>query len=44
MGEKGERLGTVVEWNDITAELAIEEEIKQVVDATTKGVRSSSFS
>jgi methyl-accepting chemotaxis protein len=37
MGEKGERLGTVVEWNDITAELAIEEEIKQVVDATTKG-------
>lgn len=36
-GKKGERLGTVVEWNDITLELAIEEEVKQVVDATTKG-------
>jgi len=36
-GSKGERLGTVVEWADITAELAVEEEIKKVVSATTQG-------
>lgn len=36
-GTKNERLGTVVEWNDITAELAIENEINQVVNATSEG-------
>lgn len=35
--EKGNRLGTVVEWSDITLELAIEEEINNVVKATTQG-------
>lgn len=33
----GARLGTVVEWSDITAELAIEAEVERVVDATTRG-------
>lgn len=37
LGQKGERLGTVVEWNDITAELAIEAEVNKVVDATSAG-------
>jgi methyl-accepting chemotaxis protein len=37
MGAKGERLGTVVEWNDITAELAIENEVNKVVEATSAG-------
>jgi methyl-accepting chemotaxis protein len=36
-GSKGERLGTVVEWNDITAELSIENEVNKVVEATTQG-------
>lgn len=36
-GSKGERLGTVVEWNDITAELAIENEVSKVVEATSAG-------
>lgn len=36
-GAKGERLGTVVEWNDITAELAIENEVNNVVEATARG-------
>lgn len=37
LGKKGERLGTVVEWNDITAELAIEQEVNNVVEATAAG-------
>lgn len=36
-GEKQKRLGTVVEWKDITIELQVENEIKQVVDATVAG-------
>lgn len=36
-GSKGERLGTVVEWSDVTAELAIENEINKVVEATSLG-------
>lgn len=37
MGENDERLGTVVEWSDITQELAIEDEVNNVVEATTQG-------
>ena len=37
LGLNGERLGTVVEWKDITAELAIEDEINKVVDASSMG-------
>ncbi len=37
LGKKGERLGTVVEWNDVTAELAIENEINKVVEASASG-------
>lgn len=37
LSEEGKRLGTVVEWNDITLELAIEEEINEVVEATSQG-------
>jgi methyl-accepting chemotaxis protein len=35
--DKGERLGTVVEWRDITAELAFGEEIAGVVQAAAAG-------
>ena len=35
--ENGERLGTVVEWKDMTDELAIEAEIDEVVKATLAG-------
>ncbi len=33
----GERLGTVVEWQDITEELVIQEEVNNVVNATSRG-------
>lgn len=33
----GDRLGTVVEWKDMTAELAIQDEVGKVVAATTNG-------
>lgn len=33
----GDRVGTVVEWDDKTAELAIEDEIDQMVDAAKQG-------
>ncbi|AWB66700.1 diguanylate cyclase [Saccharobesus litoralis] len=33
----GERIGTVVEWNDRTAEVAIEKEIDQLVDSAAAG-------
>lgn len=33
----GNRIGTVVEWGDRTAEVAIEKEIDQMVDAASKG-------
>ncbi|PCI32054.1 MAG: diguanylate cyclase [Alphaproteobacteria bacterium] len=36
-GDDGERLGTVVEWKDMTQELAIEAEINGVVDAAAAG-------
>ncbi len=35
--EQGERIGTVVEWNDRTAEVAIEKEIDVLVDAASSG-------
>ena len=35
--ETGERIGTVVEWRDITAEIAVENEVNEVVLAATKG-------
>lgn len=34
---EGERLGTVVEWQDRTSEIKIENEIKQIVDAVKAG-------
>ncbi len=36
-GKKQERLGTVVEWKDVTAERTVEAEIQVVVEACTKG-------
>ncbi len=33
----GQRLGSVVEWNDITAEVAVQEEIAAIVDAAAVG-------
>ncbi len=35
--EAGERLGTVVEWKDITAELRVEEEIAAIVQSAADG-------
>jgi methyl-accepting chemotaxis protein len=35
--ENGKRLGTVVEWNDRTGEVAVESEIGQVVEGAVKG-------
>ncbi len=37
VGRHGDRLGTVIEWRDLTDELAIETEIKQMVDAAVRG-------
>ncbi len=34
---QGERLGSAVEWNDVTEQVAIEEEIDQVVSAVADG-------
>ena len=42
--QDGERLGTVVEWADITAELAIEAEVDQMVNAISKGDFTKSLS
>ena len=36
--EQGTRLGTAVEWKDVTAQLAIEREVDDVVGAVTMGV------
>lgn len=33
----GERLGTVVEWNDRTEEVAVEKEVDNIIDAAGKG-------
>lgn len=35
--EKGERRGTVVEWQDRTAEVAVEEEVEHIVNAAQNG-------
>ncbi|MEI6984757.1 MAG: nitrate- and nitrite sensing domain-containing protein [Rhodospirillaceae bacterium] len=37
INHKGERLGTVVEWSDITQELKINDEVASMVDAAIKG-------
>lgn len=37
VSESGERLGTVVEWDDRTAELAVESEIAGIVEAAANG-------
>jgi len=37
VSEKGERLGTVVEWRDRTGEVAIEEEISGIVQRAAEG-------
>lgn len=42
--EKKERLGTVVEWRDLTLELAIEDEVNNVVEAAVKGDFTQSLS
>ncbi len=35
--EEGKRLGTVVEWNNRTAEISVENEVGQIVDAAANG-------
>ena len=35
--EDGERIGTVVEWNDRTQEVAVEEEVDNIIEAAGKG-------
>ena len=35
--EAGERLGTMVDWTDRTIELAVERELQEVVEATSRG-------
>ena len=37
VNERGERLGTVVEWRDRTAEVAIEKEVADIIDAAVAG-------
>ena len=37
INQRGERLGTVVEWNDRTAEVSVEEEIAGIVQAASAG-------
>ena len=37
IGQDGERLGTAVEWNNRTQEIAAEREVQQVVDAAMHG-------
>ena len=39
VGELGERLGTVVEWLDRTAEVAIEEEVSGIIRAAASAWR-----
>ena len=36
--EKGDRIGTVAEWKDMTEQLAIEANIEQIVDNASQGV------
>lgn len=42
--DKKERLGTVVEWRDLTLELAIEDEVNNVVESAVKGDFTQSLS
>lgn len=42
--DEGERIGTVIEWLDRTAEVAIEREIDAVVDAASRGDFSKQLS
>jgi methyl-accepting chemotaxis protein len=35
--DAGERIGTVVEWNDRTQEVAVEEEVDNIIEAAGKG-------
>ncbi|KLN60043.1 hypothetical protein WH96_14470 [Kiloniella spongiae] len=42
--ENGDRLGTVVEWKDITAELAIQAEVDSMVQAISSGDFTKSLS
>ena len=44
VSEAGERLGTVVEWNDVTLELAIQDEVDEVVQAVVAGDFTKSLS
>jgi methyl-accepting chemotaxis protein len=37
INERGERLGTCVEWLDITAELKVQDEINQLINAAASG-------
>jgi methyl-accepting chemotaxis protein len=37
LGAQGERLGSVVEWKDRTAEIAIENEVAEIVNAASNG-------
>ena len=37
INDKGERLGSVVEWNDITGQLLIQKEIDEIVNGAVKG-------
>nr|WP_308418748.1 methyl-accepting chemotaxis protein [Leeia aquatica] len=36
-GEAGERLGSVVEWSDITQEVAVEQEVDSIIQAAGRG-------
>jgi methyl-accepting chemotaxis protein len=37
MNRAGERIGTVVEWNNVTQERAVEKEVAEVVEAASRG-------
>lgn len=37
VNDEGERLGTVVEWNDRTEEVAVENEVDAIIDSAGKG-------
>ena len=37
LGDQGEHIGTAVEWMDLSAELAIQEDVQKVVDAALAG-------
>ena len=37
LSKQGERLGSVVEWKDRTAEVAIENEVAEIVNAASRG-------